>query len=202
MKPFYRFAQFVSYFYFKLFHRFEVYGLENIPAKGAFILASNHQSFFDPPALGCRIKRNLHYFARNSLFFWPLGSLIRRLNSIPVDRKKLDLKTLRKVLQVLKNGDPLLVFPEGTRSKDGNLASGQKGIGLIVAKAGVPVLPARITGGCDILGPGKIIPRIGIKLSVHFGELCQCHEIDPDPNEEDRYQKISDRVINRISKII
>ena len=93
MKPLYRFAQFFSYIYFRLFHRFEVYGLDNIPSTGSFILASNHQSFFDPPALGCKIPRNLHYFARDSLFFWPLGCLIRNLNSIPVNRTRLDMGT-------------------------------------------------------------------------------------------------------------
>ena len=67
-------------------------GIDNVPKKGAFILASNHLSFFDPPALGCKLPRNLHYFARDTLFIGPLGALIRSLNSIPVDREKLDLK--------------------------------------------------------------------------------------------------------------
>jgi len=89
----------------------EVKGLHNIPSAGAFILASNHTSYFDPPALGCKLPRNLHYFARDSLFFWPLGLLIRNLNSIPVNRSQLDIATLKRVLKVLKSGDPLLVFP-------------------------------------------------------------------------------------------
>ena len=111
MKNFYRLAQVISYTYFRIFHRFEVSGLEYIPRNIPFILASNHQSYFDPPALGCKLPRNLHYFARDSLFFWPLGSLISNLNSIPVNRSKLDLATLKKVLRVLESGDPLLVFP-------------------------------------------------------------------------------------------
>ena len=68
MKVFYRFAQSFSYGYFRLFHRFEVHGLDNVPKSGPFILASNHLSFYDPPALGCKLPRNLHYFARNTLF--------------------------------------------------------------------------------------------------------------------------------------
>ncbi|MDC3282836.1 1-acyl-sn-glycerol-3-phosphate acyltransferase, partial [Opitutales bacterium] len=93
MKIFYRFAQYVSWFYFKAFHRLEVHGIKNVPQSGSFILASNHSSYFDPPALGCRLPRNLHYFARDSLFFWPLGLLIRNLNSIPVNRSQLDIAT-------------------------------------------------------------------------------------------------------------
>lgn len=126
MNLFYRFAQLISWLYFRIFHRMEVKGLHNIPSAGAFILASNHTSYFDPPALGCKLPRNLHYFARDSLFIWPLGLLIRNLNSIPVNRSQLDIATLKRVLKVLKSGDPLLVFPEGTRSPDGKLGGGKK----------------------------------------------------------------------------
>ena len=72
MKLFYRFAQTSSFLYFRLFHRFEVMAYVTFH-QGSFILASNHSSYFDPPALGCKLPRNLHYFARDSLFFWPLG---------------------------------------------------------------------------------------------------------------------------------
>lgn len=201
MNLFYKFAQLVSYSYFRTFHGFEVSGLENVPRKGAFILASNHLSFFDPPALGCRMPRNLHYFARNTLFFWPLGTLIRNLNSIPVNRDQLDLKTLKEVLRVLGNGDPLLVFPEGTRSGDGKLGRGQKGIGLLVSKAGVPVLPARIWGTEKVLARGKLLPRIGQKMSIRFGRIYEHSEMDPGPKDRERYQKIADRVLSKISSI-
>ena len=117
----YRIAQFLSFIYLKAFHRFEVTGLGNIPKNGSFIMASNHMSFIDPPALGCLVNRNLHYFARDSLFVGPLGFLIHRLNAIPVNRGQLDLKTLKLTLSVLKRGNPLLVFPEGTRSTDGRV---------------------------------------------------------------------------------
>ena len=123
------------------------------------------------------------------------------MNSIAVNRDQLDLKTLRSVLKVLESGDPLLVFPEGTRSEDGNMGPGQKGIGLLVAKAGVPVLPAKITGADKILGRGKIFPRFGKKMSIRFGKLSHYSEIDPDPQEKERYQKIADREVSRISRI-
>ena len=152
MRLIYRVAQTISYTYFRLFHRFRVQGLENIPKDKPFILACNHLSFFDPPAIGCKIPRNLHYFARDSLFFWPLGLLISSLNSIPVNRGQLDLGTLRKVLKVLKNGHPILVCPEGTRSEDGELQDPQKGLGLLVAKSSVGVIRARIYGSGKAFG--------------------------------------------------
>ena len=201
MSNFYKFAQFASFLYFKLFHRFEVGGLQNVPKEGAFILASNHLSFFDPPALGCRLPRNLHYFARNSLFSGPLGILISNLNSIPVNRDQLDLKTLKTVLRVLNMGHPLLVFPEGTRSVNGQLSDGQRGVGLLVAKSMVPVLPAKIEGAFEILGKGKTIPRLGRKLKVSYGSLLDFNNLDPGKCTDNRYDLISQRIMSAISEI-
>jgi len=201
MTPFYRTAQFLSYAYYRLFHRFQIEGLENVPEEGSFLLASNHLSFLDPPALGCRLPRNLHYFARDSLFKGPLGMLIRALNSIPVNRSQLDLATLRRVLKVLKEGHPLLVFPEGTRSEDGNLGEGKKGVGMLAAKAQVPVLPARIFGSYEIMGKGKSLPRIGRKLRVRYGTLLEFGELDPGGKGGERYEKISQSVMDAITRI-
>ena len=201
MKIFYRFAQYLSWFYFKAFHRLEVHGIKNIPQSGSFILASNHSSYFDPPALGCRLPRNLHYFARDSLFFWPLGLLIRNLNSIPVNRSQLDIATLKRVLKVLKGGDPLLLFPEGTRSADGNLGEGKKGIGLLLAKSQVDVLPARVTGGNKVLGKGMLFPRIGRKLVVEYGTLLKIDTLDPGKSDTNRYEIIANKVLAEINRI-
>ncbi|MDA7822055.1 1-acyl-sn-glycerol-3-phosphate acyltransferase [Opitutales bacterium] len=201
MRNFYRFAQYVSWFYFKAFHRLEVHGIKNVPQSGSFILASNHSSYFDPPALGCRLPRNLHYFARDSLFFWPLGVLISNLNSIPVNRSQLDIATLKRVLKVLKGGDPLLLFPEGTRSADGNLGEGKKGIGLLLAKSQVDVLPARVTGGNKVLGKGMLFPRIGRKLVVEYGTLLKIDTLDPGKSDTNRYEIIANKVLAEINRI-
>ena len=93
----YRIAQSLSYLYLKIFHGLNIIGLENIPKQGSFILACNHASYIDPPAVGCRVNRNLHYFARDSLFVGPLGFLIKRLNAIPVNRDRMELKTLKNI---------------------------------------------------------------------------------------------------------
>ena len=201
MNLFYRSAQYFSWFYFRIFHSFKVRGAHNIPTAGPFILASNHSSYFDPPALGCKLPRNLHYFARDSLFFWPLGLLIRNLNSIPVNRSRLDIATLKKVLKVLQSGDPLLVFPEGTRSQDGQLGSGKKGIGLLLAKSQSDVLPARVMGGNKVLGKGMFIPRIGQKLMVTYGPILKFKELDPGKSDPHRYETIANRVLEEISKL-
>lgn len=201
MKLFYRFAQTLSFLYFRLFHRFEVHGLCNIPSEGSFILASNHSSYFDPPALGCKLPRNLHYFARDSLFFWPLGVLIHNLNSIPVNRSQLDFRTLKRVLKVLASGDPLLVFPEGTRSVNGQLGSGKKGIGLLLAKSQATVIPARVIGGHRVLGKGMLLPRMGRKLIIKYGNPIPMSDLDPGKSDPERYETISSRVLSAISSI-
>ena len=200
MRLIYRVAQTISYTYFRLFHGFRVQGLENIPKDKPFILACNHLSFFDPPAIGCKIPRNLHYFARDSLFFWPLGLLISSLNSIPVNRGQLDLGTLRKVLKVLKNGHPILVFPEGTRSEDGELQDPQKGLGLLVAKSSVGVIPARIYGSGKAFGKKHLIPRIGRKIYINIG--VEISFDDPkDVKSKKNYLEISTTVMSAIEKL-
>jgi 1-acyl-sn-glycerol-3-phosphate acyltransferase len=201
MTPFYKTVRFLFYAYYRLFHRFQVEGLENVPEKGSFLLAANHLSFLDPAALGCRLPRNLHYLSRDNLFKGPLGMIIRSLNSIPVNRSQLDLATLRRVLKVLNDGHPLLVFPEGTRSEDGRLADGKKGVGMLVAKSQVPVLPARIIGSYEIMGKGKYFPRIGRKLRVSYGRLRSVAELDPGGKGGERYEKISQSVMDAIREI-
>ena len=200
MKLIYRAAQTISYTYFRLFHGFRIQGLENIPKDKPFILACNHLSFFDPPAIGCKIPRNLHYFARDSLFFWPLGLLIKNLNSIPVNRGQLDLGTLRKVLKVLKNGHPILVFPEGTRSEDGELQAPQKGLGLLVSKSSVSVIPARIYGTGKAFGKKHLLPRIGRKIYLKIGPGLSFAD-SLDAKSKKNYLEISTSVMKAIEKL-
>jgi 1-acyl-sn-glycerol-3-phosphate acyltransferase len=201
MTLFYKTVRFLFYTYYRLFHRFQIEGLENVPEKGPFLLASNHLSYLDPPALGCRLPRNLHYFARDSLFKGVLGMFIRSLNSIPVNRSQLDLATFRRLLNVLRDGHPLLVFPEGTRSEDGRLGEGKKGVGMLVAKSQVPVLPARVIGSYEIMRKGKSFPRIGRKLRVSYGRLRSVSELDPGGKGGDRYEQISQSIMDAIREI-
>jgi len=197
----YRCAQTIFFLYFKIFHRFRVSGLEHVPSDGAFLLASNHVSFFDPPALGCRVPRDLHYFARKSLFKGLLGKLITAFNSIPVDRENSDVSSFKKALKVLEKGSPLLVFPEGTRSLDGSLQAAKAGVGLIAIKASVPVLPARVIGGFEILGKGCKLPKIGSRLTIVYGPLLQIETLDPGPKTAKRSQIVADAIMEAIGKL-
>ena len=136
----------------KTFFNYRVIGAENMIEEGPCIIAANHCSYLDPPLVGVACKRAIHYLARKSLLDVPiLGPILPELNVIPVDQKNADRSALMGAIRVIRNGGAVLIFPEGTRSPDGNLQPSQPGIGMIVAKTGAPVVPVRIFGSFDAL---------------------------------------------------
>ena len=99
------------------YFRWRVFNAERVPLQGGVILASNHASFLDPPLVGCGLKRDINYLARESLFRFPgIGALLRSWNSVPVDRDGGGAKGLKTILDRLLNGAGIILFPEGTRT--------------------------------------------------------------------------------------
>ncbi len=125
-----------------------MYGRENIPRKGGFIVAANHVSYLDPLVIGISCPRRLGYMARHDLFAHPVfGGIIRNLGAFPVKRKSADLSALKEAVKRLKEGKGLLIFPEGTRQTGGSMAEqAQPGIGFLASKAQVPVVPVFVKG--------------------------------------------------------
>ncbi len=175
-------------------------GREHLPRKGPAILAMNHQSFLDPPLAGSLVPGDIFFLARRNLMKPPLLHwLLPRLNVIPVDLDGQDRTALKQVLRLLKQGERILLFPEGTRSKDGSLLPGKPGLGLIAAKSGAPIIPMRISGA------NKALPRSGGRLRlcpvlVAVGEPLQIEEIAGEA-DRDRYQRISDRIMEAIAAL-
>ena len=125
----------------------EVQGLEHVPRQGGLIVASNHGSFWDPPVLGASLPRELFYLTGAEFFAVPgFGALIRSLNAIPIRRGVADARGLERVERLLAGGGAVLVFPEGGRMKDGLLHEARPGLGLLVSRARVPVLPVHVAG--------------------------------------------------------
>lgn len=187
---------------FDLLYRTEVAGMENVPTDGAFILACNHASFLDPPIAGSYLTRELHYFARKTLFKGRFGKLISDLNSIPIDRDgDSDLGAFRKVFGVLKSGDAILVFPEGTRSKDGALQSVRGGVGMLACRSQVPVLPVRIFGSFDIWSRKQKLPALHKSLSLTVGPVVLPQSYDPGKKDKERYQIASTRIMKAIENL-
>ncbi|MDR1498310.1 MAG: 1-acyl-sn-glycerol-3-phosphate acyltransferase [Puniceicoccales bacterium] len=183
-----------------LFGRVDVSGIDNVPSCGC-IIACNHQSFLDPPLVGSSLDKEAFFFARKTLFKNPLlGWTLRSCNTIPVDRDGgSDVAAFKRVFTVLREGRSLLMFPEGTRSRDGQLQEAQAGIGLIACKTRVPVVPVRVFGAGKLLPRGSFLPRPGTRLSVVFGQAMPPEEIDPGPRHPERFLEASRRVMRRIA---
>ncbi|MDR1818604.1 MAG: 1-acyl-sn-glycerol-3-phosphate acyltransferase [Puniceicoccales bacterium] len=183
-----------------LFGRLDVSGLANVPP-GASIIACNHQSFLDPPLVGSSLPRETFFFARKTLFRNPvLGWILRTCNTIPVDRDGgSDVAAFKRVFSILRGGRSLLMFPEGTRSRDGQLQEAQAGIGLIACKTRVPVVPVRVFGARDMLPRGSFFPRSGARLSVVFRPPIQPDAYDPGAKHPERFLEASRRIMREIA---
>lgn len=131
----------------KLLFDLKVFGVENVPASGGVLLAANHQSYLDPVLIAVRLRRPVSYLAKSELFENPhLSRLIRSLHAFPVRQGAGDLGAVRETIRRLEEGHVLNVYPEGTRTLDGEIGRLQKGIALILRKASVPVVPVAIEG--------------------------------------------------------
>ncbi len=134
------------------------------------LLVSNHQSFLDPVLVGMPLERRINYLARSTLFDTPVfGSLIRALGTIPLRRGTGDGAALRAAMSVLKDGRPLLLFPEGTRSSDGSLGTMSPGAAMMAARCKVPVIPTYIEGAFDAWPKSRTLPRPA-RTVVVYGE--------------------------------
>ncbi|MDR3281538.1 MAG: 1-acyl-sn-glycerol-3-phosphate acyltransferase [Endomicrobium sp.] len=130
---------------FGLFYRCHVFGVENIPKSGGAIIAPNHISFFDPPLSGSTIKRPVYFMAKKELFNIPIfGWIIKQTNAFPVKRDTLGMFAIKHAFYILKKGRLLLMFPEGTRSKNGKIGIARAGVGMVACNAQVPLIPVKI----------------------------------------------------------
>ncbi|GHT42504.1 1-acyl-sn-glycerol-3-phosphate acyltransferase [Endomicrobiia bacterium] len=130
---------------FCLFYRWHIEGVENIPQSEGAIISPNHISFFDPPLTGSSMKRPLYFMAKKELFDVPVfGWAIGQTNAFPVKRGLRDIAAVRHAFSLLKKGRLLLMFPEGTRSKDGKIGKAMSGAGMVACNAQVPLIPVKI----------------------------------------------------------
>ncbi|WP_148218081.1 lysophospholipid acyltransferase family protein [Opitutus terrae] len=203
MDPIYGLCNYVISVANDILFRGQIYGQENLPREGAFLLAANHLSFLDPPLIGIQVPRQLCFFARKTL--WKPGVASWWLDAvgvIPVDRDGgQDVSALKRVLRALKEDKGLILFPEGTRSPDGQLQHPKPGVGFIVCKSQVPVVPARIFGSYEAFGKGVKFPRFGTPVSVVFGRPLNPTVYDALEAGKERYQIASSRIFAEIAKL-
>lgn len=181
---------------------FRIVNAGGLQFDGPALICSNHASFLDPPFIGQAFPDAIHFFARKSLFSNPLaGAILRSWQSIPIDRDKPDPSSLKTTIRLLKAGGRVLMFPEGTRSFDGQLLPAEPGVGLFIAKAAAPVLPVRIYGTYEAFSRNHKFPRPA-SITLVVGELYR-----PDLASiahlpaKDLYKHLADEVMARIAAL-
>lgn len=181
--------------YFKLFFRAEIMGTENMPKEGAVILAANHMSNWDPPFLACFLHRPVSYMAKVELFENPVfGAAITSCHAFPVKRGAADRGAIKAAVQVLKEERCLGLFPEGTRSRTGEMHKAEAGVALIAAMAGAPVVPAAIVGTEKIFGKEGLFP----KLKIAYGKPMV---FEGNRKSKEDLEKFSQAVMDEIAMI-
>jgi 1-acyl-sn-glycerol-3-phosphate acyltransferase len=186
---FYRFAKFVVRIYYNLFFKVTIKGEENLPQDGGYMLAPNHLSMHDPPLLGGFFPRlDLYAMSKKEAFdVWILKPILPRINVFPVDREGNDITAIKTSLKILKRGDGLLIFPEGTRNKktDGTPLDAKPGVALMAIKAKVPVVPITIDSTYKLFSPIVITYHPPVSLKEYEGQkldteayqkITQCHD--------------------------
>ena len=193
----YRLAQFLSrtFFDFRVIHR------ECIIEEGGAILAMNHESYLDPPLAGIACRREIHYLARKTLLEWPiLGPILPHLNVVPVNQDRADMSALKTVIKLIRAGHSTVIFPEGSRTLDGDLLPALPGLGLVIAKTLAPVVPMRIFGAHEAFPRGGK-PRLFNPITLVVGEPMFFNKADLNGEGRDLYQRLSERVMERIAAI-
>jgi 1-acyl-sn-glycerol-3-phosphate acyltransferase len=148
--------------------RWRATGQGNVPMTGGALLVSNHVSFLDVVFLGIPVRRPLNYVARSTLFVPGLGPFIRSVGAFPIQRDGMGASGMKETLRRLRSGGIVTLFPEGTRSHDGRLGKLKPGIAVLVARVGVPVVPAAVAGMFEIWPRSRMFP-VPNPIRIHYG---------------------------------
>lgn len=176
---------------FRVFYRWEAIGLENIPSQGPVILCSNHISNWDPPFIGSPLTRKVHYMAKDELFRLPVfGWILLQIGAFPVKRGGVSKESIKLAIKLLRNGEVMGIFPEGTRKNAGGM--GKKGAASLALKSGAAVIPVAIVGRYKIFR----------KMTVIYGPPVDLSEFSDGSSEslEAATEKIMKTIREMISK--
>ncbi len=178
----------------------EVAGRDRVPSSGGLIVASNHISFWDPPLVGAAIPREAHFLAKEELFSNPaFGWLIASFNAIPIRRGMVDLQGMGRAIEALRRGGVLLMFPEGSRMRDGRLHPARPGVSIMAHAADVPIVPCYISGSDR---PGGWITR-RTRVRIQFGVPRRWQDLagpEPaDPPDREFHRRVGQAVMREIA---
>jgi 1-acyl-sn-glycerol-3-phosphate acyltransferase len=185
----YRFGRFACNIFFTFLFRLRADGVDNIPMQGPVMLCPNHISNWDPPLLGTKVPRKVHFMAKAELFDVPLfGSLIRALGAFPVKRGGVSKESIRTAIQLLKDGNVMCVFPEGSRNNQA--AMGKKGAATLALRAGAAVVPIAIVGDYRLFRRMKVVYGKPLDLSEYAG------------GAPDQVEQATERIMNAIRELL
>ena len=185
-----------------------VVGLENIPADGAVILASNHLSFIDSVFLPIEVDRRVSflaksdYFTRRGLRGWATKAFMNATGQLPIDRSggKASEASLNTGLAVLARGKILGIYPEGTRSPDGKLYRGRTGVARMILEAGVPVVPVAMVDTAKIMPIGRRLPKIG-RIGIIVGEPLDFSRFDGMEGDRFILRSVTDEIMYELQRL-
>lgn len=182
--------------------QFRVVGKEDVPTTEGVILAANHVSYLDPLFIGAAlVEHQLHFMAKEELFRFPFfGAVLRRLYTVPVRRGQVDYAAIRQSLRLLKEGEIVAVFPEGTRGDGKALQEAEEGIGFLAARSGCPIIPVYVQGSGKVLPRDKRIPRVH-PVTVHFGHPLRLGGETPHKETRRDHRRLTEEVMKGIAEL-
>lgn len=199
---FYYFCRGLCKLIIRLFAPIELRGGRHLPLSGSAIIACNHVSYIDPPAVGSATRRRLRYLAKAELFKYRWSNwLLRRVGAIPVKRGEVDLESIRAAIECLKQGEALLLFPEGTRSADGKLGSPNAGVAMLAKRSDAMVIPACVIGTRKMYPPGARFFRRS-RIVVVFGEPIRYGDLEKGQTDSEVREQFGIEVMRRISDLL
>ena len=175
---FYKWSRKLVEIFFRLFYKMKVYGEKEHFIRGKAIIAGNHISYFDPPLVGVAWPEVIHYFAKPSLFEKPvLGFLLRSYNVHPLSSKG-TLGAFKLISSLLKKDYKVVIFPEGSRSKEDKILDMKQGFTMIAQKNNCPIIPAYVDGAYDIWNCHRKWPKLRGRLSCVFGKPLEWSQFE------------------------
>jgi 1-acyl-sn-glycerol-3-phosphate acyltransferase len=190
----------VRTFFFQLGGGFKSSGWENIPMTGAVIIAPNHVSNADPPAVACGGRRAMRFMAKEELFKGFFGKICRSLGAYPVKRGEGDTESIRFSIEMLAAGDALVVFPEGVRGDGITMNPISRGVAMLAKRTGVPVVPTGIAGTQVKMPRGSALPKFA-KVSIVYGEPFTYADVATGANERENRELFCRELERRIIEL-
>jgi len=168
-RVYYRFWWWCARLVLLVFYRVRVHDERYVPMTGGAMLLANHQSHLDPPAIGSVVRRRTNFLARKTLFTWPLNWHISLLDAIPLDQEGISLSGIKETLRRMRNGEAVVIFPEGSRTWDGEMQPLMPGFCLLARRCRVPLVPVGIAGAYEAWRRGTPAPKLSGVIHIQFG---------------------------------